>query len=535
MSEATPTDQPNTQRPGELNPTAQAPKAWVAPAVIALLIVGSLPVRLYNLHSPLLEIHHFRQTYNAFTVWCYLHQGIDLMRPMVPVLGPPWVLPIEFPIFQASATILIRLTGMDIDAGCRLTNIIYFYASAGMLYLLARKLFPRRSVALCVLLFYLWTPFSIVWSRTCMIEFVAVLFALGYVYFLTLWLDSRKNVVYALLALTIGCLAALAKIITIVPLVPLLICLPAAAIWGDIRRLHPSLKPTHVKALARAVGGQWVTVSVTLALYLIPLGVGRTWVAYTDSVKEASPQIRWQTSTNEFTWHYGTIEQRLTPGWWRLIVYRIAAYVTPYALLGLPVLALIVAQRAPPFTRMVLYSAVLGTILPVVIFFNLYHEHDYYLCAVLSMIALVTGYGLDYVVRTWVLADWRTAIPIITAAAMSCFIAYDYMNPSYTVGYDNEICELGRAIDEVTGPNDCVVVADWSWAPSILYYAKRRGYMVQEDAAAELRPDVRSVPFLREPEFTTLVCQQNHPWFNMWRGLTLLKRVGPFAIIRISH
>ena len=133
---------------------------------LAALVLFSLLVRLHNLHSPLLEVNHSRQTQTAFTVWYYLQDGIDLMHPKVPSLGPPWVFIMEFPIFQATATFLIRLTRIDVDAGCRLTNIIYFYLSAGMLYLLSRRFSTRRSTAVCVLMFYLWSPFSIVWSRT---------------------------------------------------------------------------------------------------------------------------------------------------------------------------------------------------------------------------------------------------------------------------------------------------------------------------------------------------------------------------------
>ena len=209
---------------------------WIAPSIIWLLIALSLLVRLSNLHSPLLEVHHFRQTQTAFTVWCYLQSGSDLMHPMMPVFGPPWMLPFEFPIFQATATLLIRLTRIDIDAGCRLTNILYFYASAGVLYLLARKLFQRRSIAVCVVLFYLWTPFSVVWSRTSMIEFAAATFGLAYVYFTVLWLESRRNLAYPIIAVAMGCLGALTKITSMLPFVPLLLSLPAAAIWSDMRR-----------------------------------------------------------------------------------------------------------------------------------------------------------------------------------------------------------------------------------------------------------------------------------------------------------
>ena len=180
---------------------------------------------------------------------------------------------------------------------------------------------------------------------------------------------------------------------------------------------------------------------------------------------------------------------------------------------------MIVVWKAPAATRIVIFGAFIGTVLPILIFFNLYHEHDYYLCAVLPLFALVAGYGLDYVVRNWVLTDWRSAVPIAAGAAISLFIAYDYVSPSFTISYDNSICVLGKAIDEVSEPNDCVVVADWFGSQSILYYAKRRGCAPQYDETQDGKLGPRSLPFLREEQFTTLVCQRDHPWFDIWPGV----------------
>ena len=227
--------------------------------------------------------------------------------------------------------------------------------------------------------------------------------------------------------------------------------------------------------------------------------------------------------------------RRLRLDWWRLILFRIGSYVTPFAIMALPFIALIVVRKAAASARMALYAALAGAILPVLVFFNLYHEHDYYLCAVLPMIALVAGYGLDYVVRNWLLTDWRAAVVVTFAVAISWFVAYDYVSGSFTIGYDNAICVLGKAIDQVTDPDECVVVADWDWSPSILYYAKHRGYMVKDDQPKDGWADVRPLTFLRSRPFTTVVCRQSHPWFNIWPGLKLVRQVGPFSILRITR
>src|SRR5262245_29641268 len=104
-----------------------------AHAPFAALMVLSLAVRLPNLTSPLVEDHAFRQTQTAITVWTFVEDGISLWNYQTPVFGAPWRTPFEFPLYQASAALLVKAGIQNIDAACRLANIFYFYASASVL------------------------------------------------------------------------------------------------------------------------------------------------------------------------------------------------------------------------------------------------------------------------------------------------------------------------------------------------------------------------------------------------------------------
>src|SRR5438132_7205356 len=69
--------------------------------ISCLLLVG-LVMRLPTLHQPLLEEgHSFRQTETAYPALLFHQQGINLVAPQLPVLGKPWQVPFEFPVFQA--------------------------------------------------------------------------------------------------------------------------------------------------------------------------------------------------------------------------------------------------------------------------------------------------------------------------------------------------------------------------------------------------------------------------------------------------
>jgi hypothetical protein len=46
-------------------------------------------VRLPTLAFPIVEAHSWRQTHTAFPAVIWAKEGIDLLNPQVPVLGPP--------------------------------------------------------------------------------------------------------------------------------------------------------------------------------------------------------------------------------------------------------------------------------------------------------------------------------------------------------------------------------------------------------------------------------------------------------------
>jgi hypothetical protein len=112
-------------------------------------------------------------------VWQFVEDGVHPLAYSTPVFGPPWRVPMEFPSFQLAAFIPARL-GMEIDSACRLTNIVFFYISALLLFLLCRTVVPGSRIADLSVIIFCWAPFTIYWSSQCLIDFAAVAFALGY-------------------------------------------------------------------------------------------------------------------------------------------------------------------------------------------------------------------------------------------------------------------------------------------------------------------------------------------------------------------
>src|SRR5262249_58709242 len=113
----------------------------------------------------------FRQTQTAYLALLFHQNGIDLFHAKLPVLGPPFEIPLEFPLFQAAAS-LVMDAGVAPDLALRLTALCCFSVTALLLWALVRKL-ASPVAAFAALCFFLFSPFALVWSRAELIEYLA--------------------------------------------------------------------------------------------------------------------------------------------------------------------------------------------------------------------------------------------------------------------------------------------------------------------------------------------------------------------------
>src|ERR1700730_19303248 len=71
-------------------------------ALLALAFVHALVVLFLGIDKPLLDLHYFRQTQTALSAYWILKGGPWLAYE-TPVLGFPWAVPFEFPVYQLLA------------------------------------------------------------------------------------------------------------------------------------------------------------------------------------------------------------------------------------------------------------------------------------------------------------------------------------------------------------------------------------------------------------------------------------------------
>lgn len=394
------------------------------PRLPIALLVAYLVVVAPSLGQPLLEAHAFRQTQTAYTALVYHQQGIDLLRPEIPVFGPPWVVPFEFPLFQAAGALLMEV--FPPDMAMRVAGLASFLLAAWLLYLLARRV--SGMVATVTLAAFLFSPFGILWGRTSMIEYLAVAGGLGFLLAGLAWRDGAR---WAWLpALVVGSIGALVKSTTgLVFLLPLLAYRGA---WRDWR---------------------------SYALIAVPTLLSFAWTAYADGVKASSPETAWLTTSALRDWYFLDGRDQWEP------VVRVL--LLDLAGLGLAIPFGILAARG--FVRWFLAAA----LLPLVVIWPMYAAHSYYFAAISPMIALSVGLGVGWL--------WERRSALGLAAVTACWllaavvVADHWLRIWWGPVDPSNVLPAAEYVAARSDPGDIVTIDGREWDPAVWYYARRRG------------------------------------------------------------
>jgi len=493
---------------------------------ILLLILLSVLVRLINLDSPLFTGNSFRQTMTAITVWTLVNEGISVFGYQTPVFGPPWTIPLEFPIYQLTVAFIVKLGIGNIDVAGRVAAIAYFYVSAIFLFLVCQN-HINKIAATCVLLFYVWSPFMIVWSRNFMIDYASVAFSLGYFYFFSRWLDDSRKVGLLVLAIVLGILGFLIKVTTLPT-----VLVPMA--YLVLRKMLASLQAEKYQ-LRRYIKANIGFLASLAAVFVLPVIPFFIWLQYSDAVKAASEFSSVLTSSSLSEWNYGTWLQKTTIGNWATILQRIISYVVTlpglmFLIFG-PWLYFRSSRNGGEFVVMFALAA----FLTIFTFFNLYWVHDYYLMAVSPAVSIAVGFCCYLLLVKVFDGNFSLKLWFYVPVLIISIVLYStrsYLKWSLELSYDDRIptLSLAKTIRDNTTESDYVIIADvFNWDPQYLYYAKRKGFMLWHFEGD------RSNQFFKKHNFTTIVHIEPHEkLFSNWKYRKLLAVNDKFKVVRVS-
>lgn len=422
----------------------------------------------------------WRSSHTLLTSLWFQKEGISLFNYQTPIYGPPWQIPLEFPLYQAISTIFSNITRLDLTLSSRLMSLAIFYVTALFLLLLCVEFIQSKSLCLIILTVYLWLPFNIRYSTEILPDFLSVALALGYLYWITKWLTSPRNILLFALAVLSGCLGAVVKITTMpIIMVPaILMTLYGLQGWGiNLREL------LSLKKMAVAIRDHPLAFLLLAGIVILPLLSAVLWVKFGDGIKQANFYTAWFTSANDSDWWMGTTSQKLSYTEWLGKFENIKNYFLFGPVIYLPVVGVLCLNKLPLKSRCVFGSALTGAVLTIFIFFNSYF-HEYYYIAVSAYLSILIGFGI-YCLYVFVLQRniwWHVfsgiAVVFILMVGIEKF-SFILATVKKEIKYTNsELVPLAIRVAEITPENEYFISIQDDWYPDIMLFSQRKGLII---------------------------------------------------------
>ena len=428
--------------------------------LLALALMFAVTVLYLGLFQPLLDWYHSRETQTALTAY-WLVQGGPIFAYETPVVGFPWSIPYEFPIYQIIVAILSS-AGIPLDPAGRIVSFAFFLGCLWPLRVLLRALqFPPVTFP-CVAIIFVLSPIYLYWGRAFMIETCALFFCFTWFAYLARYLNGPRPV-SAVIAAVAGTLGILAKSTTF----------PAFGMLGGILLLKQFFAP---QKAGLATGRLRIIVSAA-AVIAIPFIIGIIWTAYSDMVKLENEIGRHLTSRALALFNFGTLDQRVGLTLWRDVIWQ-RSLSDAFGYGPAPALALIAATLLRREYAYAAGATILGFLTPFLVFTNLHFNHTYYQTANAIFIIAAAGLGLSHLmsIRYGRVIAFAFLAWIVSAQLLYFRSTYLHSVTGDATG-DSEY-RISKVVRQTTEPNTSLIVLGADWDSTIPYYAERKSMVI---------------------------------------------------------
>ena len=430
------------------------------------VLAGTVLLNLAYMDQPLLGAHAFRQTQTALTVFWFVEEGIRLAY-QTPVVGYPWEIPFEFPLYQALVALLAKYSALGLDSAGRLVSYLFLVGSLVPLRATLRRLLVREEVFWISAVLFLSNPLYLHWGRAFLIETAALFFTLAALPFFIDLLQQRRTARAVTLFSLFMTLAMLQKVTTPLPVLLVLGSLYAYAL----------LRQHGVKGALLALG----PLLAGAVAFLLPLMVAVWWTHYTDQVKMLNPVGQELTSAALAQWNWGELSQRLDARVYATIYVERILGGLPMAAVVVPLLLVALLRPSPKLDRRLLLLLLAMALLPVLLFINLHHQHVYYQVSIALFLLVAVAYALVHDGLQQV-ANGR-AIVLLTLAMVLLNILH--FTQSYGTHLATRQASVGHPVLAMSRllrdnlPEDYAFIGfGLDWNSALAYYSRRKALMV---------------------------------------------------------
>src|ERR1041384_4935062 len=114
--------------------------------------------------------NEFRQTQTAISALFIQRENNFSLAYPTPVLGKPWSIPFEFPLYQWSVVVVSNTLKVPLQVAARLASALCFYLALPALWLLLKRVEVKTVARWVVLCLVVSCPLYIFYSRAFLIE-----------------------------------------------------------------------------------------------------------------------------------------------------------------------------------------------------------------------------------------------------------------------------------------------------------------------------------------------------------------------------
>jgi hypothetical protein len=445
-------------------PASRAETALLA-ALFAAALAWNLGTGFIGARHALSDSFGFRQTQTALSTWALLEGGPWLAYE-TPVLGPPWSVPMEFPLYQWLVALAVKALGLPLDLAGRVVARAFLYSALPLLWLLLAELCVRPAHRLVFLALLLANPYYAFWSRTFLMETAALVFGVGYLAF-ALRFASRGSSVDGTLAALAGSLCALVKSTTFPGF------FGVAALAVSSREIERSRTQ---KAQPLIAGDGPPGPIVNAAVLALPLLAAVTWSLYADSLKSRNPLAGDLGSGRvlvEWLFHPG-------PDGWSAAWSRLRAMVAELAggslLLGLAAAAVFATGRR----RAAFTVCLLAFVSVYAVFLRFHVVHLYYPCANGLFLVGAMGFGVLALFEAkgrGALLAWPLLVSALGVGVRTYHAEFERVQRRDAYAGPNATVRLARGLAGLTSARDVILGFGLDWSPEVPFYARRRALM----------------------------------------------------------
>lgn len=413
----------------------------------------------------ILAHHGFRQSQTAISAYYFAKEGFSLYTT-IPVFGPPWIIPMEFPLYQWLLAGIVEMTGLPLEQSGRGLSLIFHYLALGLTFGILRHFRTGLAGSFFILTMITLSPLATYWAQGVLIESFSVALTMAFILLALKGFQSNQST-HLIGALIVGSVAAVVKVTTF------------AVGWGFLVLYALHLLYANRSEISAAGVRSRI---VWLLPFLVPLLSAGAWIHHANSVMATLPIA--PSAMSNIEWYFGTPGARFEPDQWLRILEHtvIRTLGGPFPLL----LALFpLCLQGVPKTRIGLF--LLAALSGPLVFWNVYYVHDYYSYEILFFLCVAIGLCFEnglQVARSWI----RPALlSLQVLLLLTMLVGYTYTPYAWLFRNDHKADHLRfyeQVADIVPGDN-FLLVAGQDWDPSAAYSTRRKTLMIRWNGWAD--------------------------------------------------